>query len=67
MSHDVIVVGAGMVGLAFALKLAREKDINIAVLERAAQPLKNSQPNQRVVALGDAAIGLLREVEVFQQ
>lgn len=65
--YDVIVVGAGMVGLAFALKLAIDSDIKIAVLERASQPLQNPQPNQRVVALGDAATQLLRQIDVFQQ
>ena len=63
--YDVIVVGAGLIGTAFALLLAKHSDLRIAVVERAAAVSSNPEPNQRVVALGDAATNVLREVGVF--
>ena len=63
--YDVIVVGAGIVGATFALKLAKESDFTICVVEHSAQLTRNKSPNQRVFALGEVAIGLLESVEAF--
>ena len=65
---DIIVVGAGMVGAAFALLMAkRAKHLRIAVVERNIEMLQPKQANQRVVALGSAATRLLDEVGVYHQ
>lgn len=61
---DVLVVGAGLIGAAFALRLAKRTDLQIALIERAAAITANEYPNQRVVALGQAATDLLTEVGV---
>lgn len=65
LEYDLIVVGAGLIGSAFALQIAGRTEMQIAVVERAAAISKNDQANQRVVALGEAATDLLREVGVF--
>jgi len=64
--YDVIIVGAGLIGASFALLLACRTELKIAVVERAAEIVRNTQKNQRVVALGLAARNLLTEVGVFQ-
>lgn len=71
---DIIIVGAGLIGAALALRLAQNTPLSIALLERtsALQPLDDSereraQSNQRVVALGRLATDMLNEVGVFAQ
>ena len=66
-NYDVIVVGAGLVGAAFALLLAQRSNAKIVVLERAPRLGENTPPNQRVVALGKAATDVLRQVGVFDE
>ena len=70
-SFDLIVVGAGMVGAAFALDVAQRSDLKVALVERSS-PLEidldnpNSvQANQRVVALGARSVSLLDRVGIF--
>lgn len=62
---DIIVVGAGLIGAAFALKLAHDTDFRITVVEQSARLTGNAQPNQRVLALGNIASDLLTEIGVF--
>lgn len=69
---DIIVLGAGLIGSALALTLARTSANNnvplkIAVVERAPQILLNHMPNQRVIALGKVATNILSNVGVFEQ
>ena len=68
--YDVIIVGAGLIGAALALLLAKKTELKLAVVERA-EPLKPSveskASNQRVVALGHAAKQVLTQVGVFEQ
>ena len=70
-SFDLIVVGAGMVGAAFALDVAQRSDLKVALVERSS-PLEidldnpnSAQANQRVVALGARSVSLLDRVGVF--
>jgi len=63
---DLIVVGAGLVGSAFALLMAEKTDLKITVVERAKALQASTEANQRVVALGEAATNVLAEVGVFQ-
>lgn len=69
-TYDVIVVGAGLVGSAFALLLSKvfsnHHGLRIAVVEQSAMLTKNADQNQRVVALGDAATVVLKEVGIFE-
>ena len=69
-TFDVIVVGAGMVGSVFALLLSKvfskHVGLNIAVVEQAALLTKAKQQNQRVVALGEAATDMLKQVGIFE-
>lgn len=61
---DVVVVGAGLIGAAFALDVARKTELKIALLERA-PALEETADNQRVVALGKAATSLLVDLEIL--
>jgi len=63
---DVLVVGAGMVGAALALALARA-DFAVALIEtKAPAPWRaEDELDLRVVALAPSAIDLLREVEAW--
>ncbi|MBX2847693.1 MAG: FAD-dependent monooxygenase [Acidiferrobacterales bacterium] len=65
--HDVIVVGGGLIGAAFALKLAHNSNFSILVLEQSSQVTENVSPNQRVLALGNVAIASLEEIGVFEK
>ena len=65
--YDVIVVGGGLIGAAFALKLAQDSNYRILVLERSAPLTDNITPNQRVLALGKVATTLLKEIGVFEE
>lgn len=64
--HDVVVVGAGMVGAAVALALAR-KGLDVAVIEsRPPAPWReDDEVDLRVVALAPSSIDLLRRVDVW--
>ena len=67
---DIIVVGAGLIGAALALRLAQITNLSIALVERNPASLKSSSSsdsNQRVVALGHVAVEMLRDVGVFEQ
>ena len=58
--HDVVVVGAGMVGASAALALAAD-GLRVALVERAAPPhWQRAGEDLRVVALAEDSIGLLR-------
>ena len=65
-THDVVVVGAGMVGAALALTLAR-KGFDVAVIESRPPPLwrEHEEVDLRVVALAPSSIDLLEDVDVW--
>ena len=63
---DIIIVGAGLIGSALALSLAKRKpNLCIAIVERGPQLLDNHFPNQRVVALGRVATETLDDVGIL--
>ncbi len=65
---DVIIVGGGMVGTAFALLLVKQTDLKIALIE-AHQPATvaiDDAPLQRVSAINPASQQILSEVNVWQ-
>ncbi len=68
--YDVVVLGAGMIGAAFALSLAKNTKLSIALLEQScvtqSKPLA-TQKNQKVVALGKLATQLLDELQILQK
>jgi len=67
-SHDVIIVGAGLIGAAFALSLAKRRgDLRILLVERTAQIETNPRPNQRVLALGKLATDMLEDISIMSQ
>ena len=64
--YDVIVVGGGLIGAAFALLLSQRTEHSIALVERnpalsaaSANQAGGDLANQRVVALGHAACAML--------
>jgi 2-octaprenylphenol hydroxylase len=65
-AHDVVVVGAGMVGAALALALARD-GFDVAVVEpRPPAPWRGEDDvDLRVVALAPSALELLQRVDVW--
>ena len=65
--YDIIVVGAGLIGLSLAALLASRSSFSIAVVERSERLTANKYPNQRVVALGKVATDILRELNIFEQ
>ena len=65
--YDVIVLGAGLIGTAFALSLAEQSSHRIALVERAGPIRDNHSPNARVVALGMVATDLLQQVGVLAE
>lgn len=70
--YDIIVVGAGLIGAALALHLAKTTSLAIALVERNAPMDAELSPslkqaNQRVVALGHLAVGMLTDINVFPE
>ena len=67
-TFDVAVVGAGMVGAALALALARE-GFDVAVIEsRAAPPWKSQdEVDLRVVALAASSVDLFDRLGVWKE
>ncbi len=65
--HDVAVVGAGMVGAALALALARE-GFDVAIIEpRPPQPWRgDDEVDLRVVALAPSSMELFRRLDVWK-
>ena len=63
--YDIIVVGAGLIGSACALSLAKNTNYSIALVERSKPISDNTHPNQRVVALGRTATELLKDLDIF--
>jgi len=66
-AHDVVIVGAGMVGAALALALARA-DFDVALVEsRAPAPWRREdEVDLRVVALAASSIALFERLDVWK-
>ncbi len=64
---DVVVVGAGLIGSAMALMLAKHTQLRVAIIERYAPIKAPEEDNQRVVALGAIAAQMLSDLGVLQQ
>ncbi|MBL4670843.1 MAG: FAD-dependent monooxygenase, partial [Arenicella sp.] len=62
---DIAIVGAGLIGSAIALWLARHTNYSISLIERNPVMLLPHQANQRVVALGVLATNFLDDIGVF--
>jgi len=64
---DIAIVGAGMVGMALAIALDRSSSLRIALLDGGPKPppLKQTQPDSRVVALTEASRQFLHDLEVW--
>lgn len=63
---DIAIVGAGLIGSALALWLAKHTKYSIALIERHAAMPEPAEENQRVVALGQLATDFLSDIGVFQ-
>lgn len=62
---DITIVGAGLIGSALALWLAKHTDHSIALVERSALMKHPEESNQRVVALGALATNFLDDIGVL--
>lgn len=68
--YDVIIVGGGIVGLTFALLLARETSLRIALLEAQSDVLETPPAHgkeERVVALSPATMRLFSYLGVWRK
>jgi 2-octaprenylphenol hydroxylase len=67
-THDIIIIGGGMVGLTCALALAKETPLTIAVLEaQAPQPTNfSSQYHHRVSAIALSSQRIFQHLGVWQ-
>ncbi len=65
--YDVVVVGAGIIGASFALRLAQQSELTVAVIDRGSISLMPSVPNLRATALGLQAQRLLDDCGVWPQ
>ncbi|WP_205853285.1 5-demethoxyubiquinol-8 5-hydroxylase UbiM [Zhengella mangrovi] len=67
MSCDVMIVGAGPVGLAFARSLAGS-GLEIVIVEQAEQDaLKNPAPDGRAIALNHRSMAILERLDVAER
>ncbi|HBX60620.1 MAG TPA: FAD-binding protein, partial [Methylophaga sp.] len=62
--YDVIIVGGGMVGTTFALLLAKQTDLQIALVEahQTEQLAVDDVPSQRVSAINPSSQQILTEI-----
>jgi len=65
--YDLIIVGAGLIGVSLAALLTVHSSHRVALVERAPRQTANKYPNQRVVALGHVATNILRELGILEQ
>jgi len=63
---DITIVGAGLIGSALALWLAKNTDYSVTLLERNSIMSRPKEANQRVVALGALATNFLDDVGVLE-
>ena len=63
---DISIVGGGLLGSALALYIAQHTSYKISLIERAKPLSKPLLANQRVLALGQAAVDFLSEISVFE-
>lgn len=66
VKSDIVIVGAGLIGSALALWLAKHSDHSIALIERNPQMAPPQQSNDRVVALGPLATNFLDDIGVLK-
>ena len=63
---DVIVIGGGMVGLAFAIELSQEKNCSIAIVEpNTSNPLVNKSFHTRVSAITPSSEAYLKSLNIW--
>jgi 2-octaprenylphenol hydroxylase len=65
IKSDIVIVGAGLIGSALALWLAKHSDHSITLIERNQAMSVPSQSNQRVVALGALATDFLDDIDIL--
>jgi 2-octaprenylphenol hydroxylase len=65
IKSDIAIVGAGLIGSAMALWLAKHTNYSISLIERSAAMAIPEEANQRVVALGALATNFLDDIGVF--
>jgi 2-octaprenylphenol hydroxylase len=63
--YDVLVVGAGMVGLAFAVALAKHTRLSIAIVDTLPQQPLSQAPELRVSAINHASQRLFKNLDVW--
>lgn len=66
IKSDITIVGAGLIGSALALWLAKHSDYSISLIERHSQMALPQQSNDRVVALGTLATNFLDDIGVLK-
>ena len=64
-ASDISIVGAGLLGSALALYLAKHSNFKITLIERAPPLAEPTVANQRVLALGEVAAQFLSDISVF--
>lgn len=65
--YDVLIVGAGMVGLSLALRLARS-NLSVAIVDQGSPPsVVKDKPSLRVSALNTASCQVLEHTGAWQQ
>ena len=64
---DVIVIGGGMIGLAFTLALSRKKNFKIAIIDpNECNPEISSSFHTRVSAITPSTKNLLRSINIYE-
>jgi len=67
IKSDICIVGAGLIGSALALWLAKHTDYTITLIERSPPLARPQQSNERVVALGALATDFLDDIGVLKK
>ena len=67
MKYDIVIIGAGPVGLAFARSLA-DTDLNIALIEKQSlADLENPEYDGRDIALTHLSLKIMKNLGIWQQ
>ena len=64
--HEIIICGAGMIGLTFALLMAKKK-INVCIIDKNDKNLLFAQRDNRTTAISQGSYRIFRKLGIWKK